>query len=100
VAPAVIVVLTPAKNLNRRLFPLFKDFGKKSLPLHRRRFKSLFFYFIALIFFPLTQAKIFVSASFLPKVSEVERLKVKFWSSEIGRGQYNYRRCHRRHSVL
>jgi len=46
---------------------------------------------------------IFVSASFLPKVSKVkERLKVKFWSSEmvkIGRGQQNYRRCHYRHRL-
>jgi hypothetical protein len=32
--------------------------------------------------------------------SEGERLKVKFWSSEmvkIGRGQHNYHRCRRRH---
>jgi hypothetical protein len=79
------------------------NFGKKSLPLHRRRFKSLFSYFFALIFFPLTQATIFVSASFFPKVSKVkERLKFKFWSSEmvkIGRGQHNYRRCRHRHSL-
>jgi hypothetical protein len=34
--------------------------------------------------------------------SEGERLKVKFWSSEIvkiGRGQHNYRRCCRRHRL-
>jgi hypothetical protein len=40
----------------------------------------------------MTLATIFVSASFLPKVSQVkERLKVEFWSSEmvkIGRGQH------------
>jgi len=59
--------------------------------------------FLALILFPLTQATIFVSASFLPKVSKVkERLKVKFWSSEmvkIGRGQQNYRRCRHHYSL-
>jgi hypothetical protein len=35
--------------------------------------------------------------------SEGERLKVKFWSSEmvkIGRGQQNYRRCRCRHRLL
>ncbi len=34
--------------------------------------------------------------------SEGERLKVKFWSSEIvkvSRGQHNYRRCRRRHRL-
>jgi hypothetical protein len=63
---------------NRRLLP----FGKKSLPLHRRRFKSKFF------------------AKGLK--SEGERLKVKFWSLQmvkIGRVQHNYRRCRRRHSL-
>jgi hypothetical protein len=43
------------------------NFGKKSLPLHRSRCKSLF--------------SIFVSASFLPKVSK--RLKVEFSSLEM-----------------
>jgi hypothetical protein len=64
------------------------------LPLHRSQFESLFSIFFALIFFTLTLATIFVSASFLPKVSK--RLKVEFWSLEmakIGRGQQNYRRC-------
>jgi hypothetical protein len=70
------------------------------LPLHRRPFKILFFYFFALIFFTLTLATILFSAFFLPKglKSEGERLKVKFWSSEmvkIGRGQHNYRRRYR-----
>ena len=76
------------------------NFGKKSLPLHRSPFKSLFSIFSALIFFTLTLATIFVSASFLPKVSK--RLKVEFWSSEmvkIGRGQQNYRRCRCRHRL-
>jgi hypothetical protein len=49
---------------NRRLSPLLTNFGKKLLPLHRRRFKA-FFYFFALIYFTLTLATIFVSASFL-----------------------------------
>jgi hypothetical protein len=54
---------------NRQLSPLLTNFGKKLLPLHRRRFKGLFYIFFALIFFTLT---IFVSASFLPKVSKVK----------------------------
>jgi hypothetical protein len=56
-----------------------------------------FFQFFCLT---LTLATIFVSASFLPKVSK--RLKVEFWSSEmvkIGRGQQNYRRCRCRHRL-
>jgi hypothetical protein len=74
------------------------------LPLHRRPFKSLISYFFALIFFTLTLATIFVSASFFAKglKSEGEELKVKFWSSEmvkIGRGQHNYRRCHHCHCL-
>jgi hypothetical protein len=60
------------QSKNRRLLPLLTNFGKKLLPLHRKPFKSLFFYFFALIFFPWTQATIFVSASFLPKISKVK----------------------------
>jgi hypothetical protein len=56
----------------RRLLPLLANFGKKLLPLHRRRFKSLFVYCFALIFFTLTPATSFVSASFLTKVSKVK----------------------------
>jgi hypothetical protein len=56
---------------NRQLSPLLTNFGKKSLPLYRREFKSLLFIFFALIFFSLTLAMIFVSAS-LPKVSKVK----------------------------
>ena len=67
----------------RRLSPLLTNFGKKSLPLHRRRFKSLI-YFFALIFFTLTLAKIFVSASFAKGLkSEGERLKAKCLSFEM-----------------
>jgi hypothetical protein len=54
---------------------------KKLLPLHRRQLKSLFFYFFALIFITLTQATIFVSASFLPKVSKV---KERGWKLNFG----------------
>jgi hypothetical protein len=57
---------------NRRLSPLLTNFGKKSLPLYGRGFKSLLSIFFALIFFTLTLATIFVSASFLPKVSKVK----------------------------
>jgi hypothetical protein len=57
---------------NRRLLPLLTNFGKQLMQLHCRRFKSLFFYLFALIFFPLTLAMIFVTASFLPKVSKVK----------------------------
>jgi hypothetical protein len=61
-----------AKPKNRRLSPLLTNFGKESWPLHRWRFKSLFFYIFALIFFTLILATIFVSASFLQKVSKVK----------------------------
>jgi hypothetical protein len=66
---------------NRQLSPLLTNFGKKLLPLHRRRFKSFFSIFVVLIFFTLTLATIFVSASFLPKVSEV---KERGWKLNIG----------------
>jgi hypothetical protein len=56
---------------NHQLSLLLTNFGKKSLPVHRRRFKRLFSIF-SLIFFTLTLAAIFVSASFLPKVSKVK----------------------------
>ncbi len=58
---------------NSRLLPLLINVGKQLLPLHGRRFKSLLFNFFALIFFSLTLAMIFVSASFLPKVSKVKK---------------------------
>jgi hypothetical protein len=51
---------------NRRLSPLSTNFGKKSFPQHPRRFKSLLSIFLLLF------ATIFVSASFLPKVSKVK----------------------------
>jgi hypothetical protein len=60
------------RSKNRRLLPLLTNFGKKSLLLYRRGFKSLLSVFFALIFFTLTLAMIFVSASFLPKVSKVK----------------------------
>jgi hypothetical protein len=66
---------------NHRLLPLLTYFGKKLLPLQRRQFKSLFFYFFALIFFLLNLATIFVSASFLPKVSKV---KERGWKLNFG----------------
>jgi hypothetical protein len=49
---------------NRRLSPLLTNFGKKWLLLYRRGFESLLSIFFALIFFTLTLATIFVSASF------------------------------------
>jgi hypothetical protein len=51
------------KPKNHRLSPLLTNFGKTSLPLHRRQFQKPFIYFFALIFFTLTLATIFVSAS-------------------------------------
>jgi hypothetical protein len=88
---------------NRRLSPLLTNFGKKSLPLHCRQFKSLFFNFFALIFFTMTLAMIFFCKFFATGLkTEGERLNVKFWSAEmvkIGRGQHNYRRCRHRHCL-
>jgi hypothetical protein len=52
---------------NRQLLPLLTNLGKQSLPLQSRQFKSLFLNFFALIFFPLTLATIFISASFSQK---------------------------------
>jgi hypothetical protein len=52
---------------NRQLLPLLTNFEKKLLPLHSRRFISFFFHLFALMFFPLTLAMLFVSASFLPR---------------------------------
>jgi hypothetical protein len=75
------------------------NFGKNRCRFTAAHLKA-FFNFSALIFFTLTLATIFVSASFLPKVSK--RLKVEFWSSEmvkIGRGQQNYRRFRYRHRL-
>ncbi len=75
---------------NHRLSPLLTNFGKKSLSLHRRWFKSLFIYFFALIFFTLTLATIFVSASFLPKVSKVKergwKLNFRLWVGKNWQG--------------
>jgi hypothetical protein len=55
-------------------------------------------------FLHLEPSNKFCFCKFFAKVlnSEGERLKVKFWSSEmvkIGRGQHNYRRCRRRHCL-
>jgi hypothetical protein len=84
---------------NLRLSPLLTNFGKKSLPLHRRQFKSLFIYF-----FHIDPSNDVCFCKFFAKglKSEVERLKVKFCSSEmvkIGRGQQNYHRCRHRHRL-
>ena len=79
------------------------NFGKKSLPLHRSRFKSLFSIF-CFDFLHIDPSNNFCFCKFFAKClkSEGERLKVKFWSSEmvkIGRGQQNYRRCRCRHRL-
>jgi hypothetical protein len=63
----IFLLIAFQKSLNsgqktRRLSPLSTNFGKKSLPLHR----------FSLIVFTLTLATIFVSGSFLPKVSKVK----------------------------
>ncbi len=88
---------------NRRLSPLLTNFGKKLLPLYRRRFKS-FFSIFCYDFLPIDPSNDFCFCKFFAKGlrSEGERLKVKFWSSEmvkIGRGQQNYRRCRCRHRL-
>ena len=130
VATATIVVLTPAKNLNKVFWgfpvvsPLFNnflgyvyiyqrviwpqkidsktflafqqslsssqktsDFGRywQILVKNRCRFTAgdlkAFFFFLLLISFTLTLATIFVSASFLPKVSKV---KERGWKLNFG----------------
>ncbi len=47
-------------------------FWYKMVATSSQAIKKLIFYFFALIFFTLTLAMIFVSASFLPKVSKVK----------------------------
>jgi hypothetical protein len=84
---------------NCRLSPLLTSFGEKLLPPHCRRFKNLFSIF-CFDFLHIDLSNNFCFRKFFAKglKSEGERLKVKFWSSEmvkIGRGQHNYRRCRR-----
>jgi hypothetical protein len=69
---------------NRRLLPLLTNFCKKLLPLHRRQFKSIFFFFLHCLC-TLTLATIFCFCKFFAKglKSEGEKLKVKFWFSEM-----------------
>jgi hypothetical protein len=57
---------------NRRLLLLLTNFGKKTLPLHRFIASKSFFLFLCFVYLPLTLAKIFVFASFFPKVSKVK----------------------------
>ncbi len=92
------------RTKNHRLSSLLTKFSKKLLPLHRRQLKSLFFYFFGFDFLHLGPSNDFCFCKFFAKglKSEGERLKVKFWSSEvvkIGRGQHNYRRCCCRHRL-
>jgi hypothetical protein len=80
------------------------NFGKKIVVASSQAIQKPFFYFYALIFFTLTLATMFVSASFFAKglKTEGERLKVKFWSSgmvKIGKGQHNYHRCPHCHRI-
>ncbi len=79
------------------------NFGKKLLPLHSRQFKAIFLFFY-FHFLHIDPSNNFCFCKFFAKglKSEGERLKVKFWSSEmvkIGRGQQNYRRCRCRHRL-
>jgi hypothetical protein len=88
---------------NHRLLLLLTNFGKKFLPLHSRQFKSLFFLFFYFDFLHIDPSNDFRFCNVLAKdlKSEGERLKVKFWSSEIvkiGRGQHNYCRCRGHHA--
>ncbi len=97
---SLLIAFQQSRPKNRRLSPLLTNFGKKLLPLHRRRFKVLFFSFLP--FLHIDPSNDFCFCKFFAKglKSEEERLKVKFWSSEmvkIGRGQHNCRRCCRCH---
>ncbi len=63
-----------------------------------------FFLFFCFDFLYIDPSNNFCFCKFFAKglKSEGERLKAKFWSSEmvkIGRGQQNYRRCHCRHRL-
>jgi hypothetical protein len=89
---------------NRQLSPLLTNFGKKSLSLYRRGFKSLLSIFFCFDFLHIDPSNDFCFCKFFAKglKSEGEGLKVKFSSLEmvkIGRGQQNYRRCRCRHRL-
>jgi hypothetical protein len=60
------------------------NFGKKSLPLQCRQFKA-FFQFFCFDFLHIDPSNDFCFCKFFAKGlnSEGERLKVKFWSSEM-----------------
>jgi hypothetical protein len=82
---------------NHGLSSLLTNFGKRSLLLHRRQFEG-FFIFFCFDFLHIDPSNNFCFCKIFANglKSEGERLKVKFWSSEMvkfGRGQQNYRRC-------
>jgi hypothetical protein len=90
---------------NHRLSPLLTNFGKKLLRLHCWQFKSLLFYFFFFNFLHIDPSNDFCFCKFFAKGlrGEGERLKLKFWTSEIvkiGRDQHNYCRCHRFQSFV
>ncbi len=66
--------------------------------------RAFFLYFFCFDFLYIDPSNNFCFCKFFAKglKSEGERLKDKFWSSEmvkIGRGQHNYRRCRHCHSL-
>jgi hypothetical protein len=95
--------LPQQRSKNSWLLPLLTNFGKKSLLLHRRRFKSVFLFF-CFDFLYIDPSNNFCFCKFFAKGLKIEgeRLKVDFWSSEmvkIGRGQQNYRRYRYHHRL-
>jgi hypothetical protein len=87
----------------RQILPLLTNFGKNCCRFIAGDVKA-FFLFFCFDFLPIDPSNDFCFCKFFAKgfKSEGERLKVKFWSSEmvkIGRGQHNYRLCRPRHSL-
>jgi hypothetical protein len=88
---------------NSRLSLLLTNFSKSCCCFIAGNSKA-FFLFFCFAFLHIDCSNNFCFRKFFAKglKSEGERLKVKFWSSEIvkiGRGQHNYHRCRRRHRL-
>jgi hypothetical protein len=89
------------RTKNRRLSPLLTNFGKNCCRFIEGDLKAFFLFFF-FDFLHIGPSNDFCFCKFFAKglKSEGERLKVKFWSSEmvnIDRGQHNYCLCCRCH---
>ncbi len=89
---------------NRRLLPLLTNLVNNHCQFIAGDLKAFSFQFFCFDFLPMDPSNdfCFLQSFAIGLKSEGERMKVKFWSSEmvkIGRGQQNYRRCRHRYSL-